>query len=110
MNRFADAAASLLFPAHCAFCNGVTVGKARCCPKCESRFRIGDAGAARVHSELTIYSCFHYKEECKRALADFKFYRNTQFVDYFAEELSKLIEERTGGFAFDHVVYLPMPE
>lgn len=110
MNKLFAAAATLLFPSRCIFCGAVTPGESVCCSRCDSRFRRTDGEGEMVFSQLAVYSCFYYKEQCKTALNRFKFHGEAQLADYFAGEMAMIIEQRTGGFDFDNVVYLPMPE
>lgn len=110
MGKLFTAAVTLLFPNRCVFCGQVTPGEALCCTKCNARFRRTGAEGVTIFGDLTVYSCFYYKEQCKSALGRFKFQGERQLADYFAAEMSMLIEQRLGGFPFDHVVYLPMPE
>lgn len=110
MNKLFAGLTTLLFPSRCVFCGGVTPGDSLCCDRCHSRLRRTGSEAETVFSQMTVYSCFYYKEQCKAALNRFKFQGEAQLADYFAGEMAMLIEERTGGFDFDHVVYLPMPE
>ncbi len=102
---------SLFYPAKCPYCNKILESDKTVCDECYKKFHVTplttDLELDYRHS-IKVISAFPYREKIKELICKFKFKSNLDYVEYFAESMTKAIKQKGIVCNFGLITFVPM--